>query len=113
MFSLHRNKPVRHRDNMERSFRDLLSSTEDLLRSTAAHTSEEVDGARARLKRQLAHARERAHDWEEVALARTGQAARAADDYVHANVWKSVGAVAVVGIVIGCLAASACLGKRY
>ncbi|HEY9270968.1 MAG TPA: DUF883 family protein, partial [Achromobacter sp.] len=47
-----------HRERVSDSFHELLAGTEDLLRSTATYTGSEIEAARARLKRQVAEARE-------------------------------------------------------
>ncbi len=91
-----------HRERVNDSFHELLAGTEDLLRSTASYTGSEIDAARARLKRQLADARESAGDWEGVARERARRATAYADEYVHEHAWKSVGVAALVGAVLGC-----------
>ncbi|CAB3721061.1 MULTISPECIES: DUF883 family protein [Achromobacter] len=98
-----------HRDRVNDSFRDLLSGTEDLLRSTASYTGSEIESARARLKQQLAEARHHAGDWEGAARERAYRAKAYADEYVHEHAWKSVGVAALVGALLGCLVAS---GRR-
>lgn len=112
MFSRNHRNIDKHRDRLEQSFKDLVAGAEDLLRSTADDSEEAMHGARHRLKRRLAEARGTAREWEDLALARTGRAARAADEYVHDHAWKSLGVVAVAGIAIGCLIAAACLSDR-
>ena len=108
MFSRNKSNFDDNRSRLEQSFKDLVSSAEGLLSSTADYSADEMHGARGRLKRQLANARDAAREWESLAVARGGQAARAADEYVHDNAWKSLGIVAVAGIAIGCLVAAAC-----
>ncbi|OAE62061.1 DUF883 domain-containing protein [Achromobacter mucicolens] len=92
-----------HRERVNDSFHELLAGTEDLLRSTASYTGSEIESARARLKRQLADARESAGGWEGVARERARRATAYADEYVHENAWKSVGVAAIVGAVLGCI----------
>lgn len=111
MFSRNKTNFDDNRSRLEQSFKELVSSAEGLLRSSADYSQDEMDGARGRLKRQLATARDAARDWESLAVARGGQAARAADEYVHDNTWKSLGIVAVAGIAIGCLVAAACVSS--
>ncbi len=91
-----------HRDRVSDSFQELLAGTEDLLRSTASYTGSEIEAARARLKRQLAEARDSAGDWEDQALDRARRAKAYADEYVHENAWKSVGVATLVGVLLGC-----------
>ncbi|MEI2414879.1 DUF883 family protein [Orrella sp. JC864] len=112
MFSRSKSKWDQGRDQAQESFQELVERAERLLRSTADYGGEEMDSARKTLKRQLASARSAAREWEDVARERTGRAARVADAYVHEHAWTSLGVVAVAGVVIGCLAACACLSRR-
>ncbi len=112
MFSRNKTKFDDSRERAEQSFHDLVAGAEELLRSTASYTGDEMDSARTKLKRQLASARSTAREWEDVARVRTARAARVADDYVHENTWTSLGVVAVAGLVVGCIAACACLNGR-
>ncbi|KAG0739437.1 hypothetical protein G6F24_017333 [Rhizopus arrhizus] len=98
-----------HRDRVNDSFHELLAGTEALLRSTASYTGSEIESARARLKQQLADARDQAGDWEGAARERARRATAYADEYVHEHAWKSVGVAALVGALLGCLVAS---GRR-
>ncbi len=99
-----------HRERVSDSLQELLAGTEDLLRSTASYTGSEIEAARMRLKRQLADVRESAGDWEGLARERARRATAYADEYVHEHAWKSVGAAALVGALLGCLLASG--GRR-
>ena len=83
------------------SLNDLITGTEELLRSTAAHGGAEVESVRDRLKRQLDSARELAREGERSAVQRYHQVSSAADGYVHENAWKTVGIAVVVGVMIG------------
>lgn len=91
-----------HRERVSDSFQELLAGTEDLLRSTASYTGSEIEAARARLKQQLADARESAGDWEGAARERARRAKVYADEYVHEHAWKSVGVATLVGVLLGC-----------
>jgi ElaB/YqjD/DUF883 family membrane-anchored ribosome-binding protein len=83
-----------------------MAGTEDLLRSTASYTGEEIESTRRRLKSQLDNARSTAGIWEGHAAERYRKAADFTDEYVHENAWKSIGVAALVGLVLGaCLAA--------
>jgi len=88
---------------IEQGFKELLEGTEALLRSTAAYTGDELGSARNRLKSRLEHARHAAHDWERRAADRYQHAASDTDAYVRAHAWKTIGAAALVGLLIGIL----------
>ena len=92
-----------HRERVNDSLHELLAGTEDLLRSTASYTGSEIEAARARLKQQLADARESAGDWEGVARERARRARAYADEYVHEHAWKSVGVATLVAAAVAAL----------
>lgn len=94
------------KDKVTTSLRELMAGTEELLRSTASYTGEEVERARQRLKTQLENARSMAGTWESTAAERYRHVADATDEYVHENAWKSIGLAALVGVLLGaCLSA--------
>jgi ElaB/YqjD/DUF883 family membrane-anchored ribosome-binding protein len=90
-----------NKEKVAASLRDLMAGTEELLRSTASYTGEEVERARDRLKTQLENARSMAGTWESTAAERYRYVADATDEYVHENAWKSIGMAAVVGLLLG------------
>lgn len=81
----------------------VVSDAEELLRATASHASEKMPAIRARIQENLASAKERLEAAQHKAIEKTRAAAKATDDYVHENPWKSVGIAAGVGLVIGML----------
>ena len=83
--------------------RVVVADAEELLRATAGQAGDKVSSARERIQDSLFAAKERLVAAEEVVVAGTRQAARATDDYVHDNPWKSVGIGAGVGLIIGML----------
>ncbi|HTJ99367.1 MAG TPA: DUF883 family protein [Bordetella sp.] len=97
-----------NKEKVAASLRELMAGTEDLLRSTASYTGEEVERARERLKSQLENARSMAGTWESTAAERYRYVADATDEYVHENAWKSIGMAAVVGLLLG-----ACLSSGH
>jgi ElaB/YqjD/DUF883 family membrane-anchored ribosome-binding protein len=90
-------------DRLSDDLKDLVAASEDLLRSTASYAGEEVDGARAKLKRQLDQARGAANGWQRVAAEKAGRLSAASNEYVHENTWKSIGIAALVGAAISLL----------
>jgi ElaB/YqjD/DUF883 family membrane-anchored ribosome-binding protein len=83
----------------------VLADSEELLKAMASAGGEKAQALRGDLGRKLAEARERLDEIEEIALARTREAAKQADEYVHENPWQSLamaaGLAAIVGIVVG------------
>ncbi|MNT53703.1 hypothetical protein D3C72_1908000 [compost metagenome] len=88
-------------DSSTRTMRDLISGTEDLLRSTASYGGSEIEAARDKLKHQLEAAREQAKGWERAAWDRAREVSHATDEYVHENAWKSVAGAALIGVLAG------------
>lgn len=88
-------------DSSARTMRDLISGTEDLLRSTASYSGSEIESARDKLKMQLDAAREQAKGWERAAWERARVVSHATDEYVHENAWKSVAGAALIGLLAG------------
>jgi len=90
-------------------FRELVASTEDLLRSTAEYTGDEVEAARSRLAEQLDIARGAVEEWEHSGLReRAAHWQEAADRCVHDHAWAAIGVAAGVGLVAGC-----CMGGGH
>lgn len=83
--------------------RVVVADAEELLRATAGQAGEKVSAARERIQENLAAAKERLAAAQDAVLARTKEAAKVTDEYVHDNPWKAVGAAAGVGLIIGML----------
>lgn len=94
------------RDKLVGDLRVLIADAEDLLKATAGQTTNGAAALRDRVHETLARARESLADSQAEALARARAAGRVADDYVHDNPWKSIGAAAGIGLLIGLLLSS-------
>lgn len=91
------------KEKLMQDLRVVVADAEELLRATAGQAGEKVAGARERIQENLAAAKERLVAAEEAVVAKTKQAAKATDDYVHENPWKAVGIGAGVGLIVGLL----------
>lgn len=91
------------KEKLMQDFRLVVTDTEELLRATAGVAGEKVSAARERIQENLAVAKARLAEAEEAFVAKTKEAARAADEYVHDNPWKAVGIGAAVGVIVGML----------
>jgi ElaB/YqjD/DUF883 family membrane-anchored ribosome-binding protein len=78
---------------------------EELLKATANQTGERIAAARLKAEESLRAARARLAEAQATVAARTKVAAKITDDYVRANPWNAVGIAAVLGFVLGMLAA--------
>src|SRR5574340_248187 len=91
------------KEKLMQDFRMVVADAEELLRATAGQAGEKAAAARERIQENLVSAKARLIAAEEAVVAKTKQAAKATDEYVHENPWKAVGIAAGVGLVIGML----------
>jgi ElaB/YqjD/DUF883 family membrane-anchored ribosome-binding protein len=87
--------------------RAVIADAEEILRATADQTGEKIAALRQRIQERLLDARIRLDAAEAVLIDKTRAAARATDDYVHANPWQAVGIGAGIGFLLGLV-----LGRR-
>ncbi|MDR2240171.1 MAG: YqjD family protein [Zoogloeaceae bacterium] len=85
----------------------VVTDAEEILKATAGQAGEKMADLRAKLQDRLASARENLADAQAAMVERTKQVARATDDYVHDNPWRSVGIAAGIGFFVGLL-----IGRR-
>jgi len=90
-------------DKLAADVKVVIGDAEELLRQSAAATGEQAVQLRERAMALLRQAREKAQDLQERAVERSKAAARATDDYVHENPWRSIGVAFGAGILIGVL----------
>ena len=88
-------------DKLLADLRMLAADTEQLLKATAGQTGQQIAQIRARAEESLQAAKARIADLQDVALAKTRAAGRAADTYVHANPWQVMAICAIAGLVLG------------
>lgn len=88
-----------------RDLQRVISDAEELLHATANQTEGKVIEMRERIRENLVAAKHRLGDIEENVAARTKEAARVTDEYVHEHPWQAIGTAAGVGLLIGLLIA--------
>jgi len=81
----------------------VIADAEDLLRATAGQAGDTVSAAQEKFQDSLHRARLKLAEAEDAILDKSKQAARATDEYVTENPWKSVGIAAGIGLIIGML----------
>jgi ElaB/YqjD/DUF883 family membrane-anchored ribosome-binding protein len=91
------------KEKLMQDFRVVVADAESLLNATAGLANEKVSAARERVQENLAAAKARLSTAEEAVVAKTKQAAKATDEYVHENPWKAVGIGVGVGLIVGML----------
>ncbi|WP_397473424.1 YqjD family protein [Pusillimonas sp.] len=89
------------RDEVASNIKDLISSADDLLRSTAAYSGAEIEAARDRLKVQLELARKEAGSYRQSLKESYHAVSRATDECVHKHAWTAVCVAGVIGLLMG------------
>lgn len=82
-------------------FKVVVTDAEALLMATANQGGEEVARVRAKAEESLSLLKSRMADEQRALIAKTREAARATDTFVHENPWTAIGVAASVGLVIG------------
>lgn len=85
----------------------VVADAEELLAATAHQTGEKIAELRSRMQDNLRSARLKLADAEAAVREKTRQVAKATDNYVHENPWRSIGIAAGVGVIVGLL-----IGRR-
>ncbi len=93
------------RGKLVEDLKAVVADAEELLKITASQTGERIAAARAKAEESLKAAKVSLAEEEVALMAKTRAAAEAADDFVRANPWMAVGIGALVGLVLGILAA--------
>lgn len=101
------NSPLSAQEKLVIDIRAVIADAEEILRATADQTGEKIAALRVRIQERVLDARIRLDAAEAVLIDKTRAAARATDDYVHANPWQAVGIGAGVGFLLGLV-----LGRR-
>jgi len=93
------------REQLMSDLKSVITDAETWLRQGGQLTGDELKAAKAKFERSLTSAKEGLINLEETVVEKTKVAAKATDEYVKENPWKSVGLGAAVGVVIGMLIA--------
>jgi ElaB/YqjD/DUF883 family membrane-anchored ribosome-binding protein len=96
-----------NKDQLITDFKVVVADAEALLKATVNVGGDKVAEIRAKAEESLGIAKARMADAQSAMLAKTKEAAKATDAYVHENPWRSVGVAASIGVVIGLL-----IGRR-
>lgn len=86
---------------------DVVFYAEALIEATANKGDKKLDELRNKVSDSITTVKTKLGDAEEGFIARTKAGAKAGDNYVHDNPWRSIGFAASVGVVLGLL-----LGRR-
>jgi ElaB/YqjD/DUF883 family membrane-anchored ribosome-binding protein len=91
------------RDKLMADLRVVIADAEEVLRITAGQAGEGVNEARGRMLASMEAAKTNLVHLQDAALAKAKAAGHAADEYVHDNPWKAIGAAAGIGLLAGLL----------
>lgn len=92
-----------NRDKLITDVKTLMADADDIVKAMASATGERAAELGEKLRVKLRSAKEKMGDVQEIVADRAKAAARATDDFVHDNPWKSVGIAAAAGFLIGLL----------
>jgi ElaB/YqjD/DUF883 family membrane-anchored ribosome-binding protein len=95
------------KEQLVNDFKVVVADAEALLKATANQGGEKLAEVRAKTEKSLKAAKAGIAEAQSVVVAKTKEAAKVTDVYVHENPWKSVGFAAGVGLVVGLL-----IGRR-
>lgn len=91
------------KDKLVDDIRSVVADAEELLRKAKTSSAEGYSAVRVELEDRLSNSIVRLQEVQEELKARARQAAKVTDEYVHDNPWKSMGYVAVAGLILGLL----------
>ncbi|MES2502756.1 MAG: DUF883 family protein [Pseudomonadota bacterium] len=95
------------KEQLVNDFKVVVADAEALLKATAGNGSEKIAEVRAKAEKSLSAAKAKMAEAQSIVLAKSKEAAKVTDTYVHEHPWKSIGTAAAVGVVIGML-----IGRR-
>ncbi len=95
------------KEKLAADLRLVIADAEELLQITSSQTGDEVAELRARVGENLRVARAKLSEADAALRDKAREAARATDDYVHENPWRSIGIAAGAGLLVGLL-----IGRR-
>lgn len=96
-----------NKEKLVADFKVVVADAEEILKATAGQAGEKMADLRAKLQDHLHSARQSLIEAQAAAVERTKEVARATDDYVHDNPWRSIGIAAGIGFIVGLL-----IGRR-
>lgn len=90
-------------EKLMNDLREAVSDGDHLLKKMANSSVEEVTSARSRIEASMSGARHRLDDARLLVSRKAHQAAEDGVEFVKENPWKTVGVVAVLGLIAGIL----------
>jgi ElaB/YqjD/DUF883 family membrane-anchored ribosome-binding protein len=91
------------KDKLVNDIKAVMADAQELLKKAKTSGSESYSVMRTELEERLSESIARLQDLQGELKVRASSAAKATDAYVRDNPWKSVGYVAVAGLIVGLL----------
>jgi ElaB/YqjD/DUF883 family membrane-anchored ribosome-binding protein len=88
------------RDQLMNDLKTVIQDAESWLRNSSL-TGEDLKAAKEKFERTIAGAKADLVHYQEVVVEKTKEAAKATDEYVHENPWRSIAIGAGVGLLLG------------
>lgn len=89
------------KEQLMADFKVVVEDAEELLKATAGQGGDKLAEVRAKTEESLKRAKVRIAEAQAALLAKTREAAKATDVYVHDNPWEAVGVAAAAGFIVG------------
>lgn len=90
---------------IKKEFQNFVTDLESLINSATSLTGDELSKAREKLGERVAEAKDSLQTMGSDAVSRARDTAKATDEYVHEQPWKSMGVSVGVGFLLGMLVA--------
>jgi ElaB/YqjD/DUF883 family membrane-anchored ribosome-binding protein len=88
------------RDQLMNDLKSVIQDAESWLRNSSL-TGDDLKAAREKFERTLVSAKADLLHYQEVVVEKTKEAAKATDEYVHENPWRSIAIGAGIGLLLG------------
>jgi ElaB/YqjD/DUF883 family membrane-anchored ribosome-binding protein len=88
------------RDQLMNDLKSVIQDAESWLRNSSL-TGEDLKAAKEKFERTIAGAKDDLVRYQEMVVEKTKEAAKATDEYVHENPWRSIAIGAGVGLLLG------------
>lgn len=95
------------KDQLIADFNVVVADAEALLKATANQGGEKLAEVRAKAEESLKVAKVRLLEAQDALIAKSREAAKATDEYVHENPWNAIGVAVGIGLLMGFL-----MGRR-
>jgi ElaB/YqjD/DUF883 family membrane-anchored ribosome-binding protein len=88
------------RDQLMNDLKSVIQDAESWLRNSSL-TGDDLKAAKEKFERTLVSAKADLLHYQEVVVEKTKEAAKATDEYVHENPWRSIAIGAGIGLLLG------------